>query len=57
MINNPRYLVSWRRFGVENRFWLIVKYLLFEAHRQLIGEIRKPILSYDFGHYDKKKED
>jgi len=56
MINNPRYLVSWRRFGVENRFWLLVKYLLFEAHRQLIGEIRKPIMSYDFGHYDKKKE-
>jgi hypothetical protein len=54
MLKNPRYMVSWRRFEVENRFLLVTKYLIFELYRQQIGEIRKPILSYDFGHYDKK---
>ena len=56
MLNNPRYQVSWRRFGVENRLKLVTKYLIFETHRQLIGEIRRPVLSYQFGHYDKEKE-
>jgi len=53
MLSSPRYQVSWRRFDAENRFILIAKYLIFEFYRQQIGEIRKPILSYDFGHYDK----
>ncbi len=53
IIEEPKYLLSWRRFEAENRFWLVVKYLLFEAYRQNIGEIRKPILKYRFGHYKK----
>lgn len=53
MLNSPRYMLSWRRFEAENRFLLVAKYLIFEFYRQQIGEIRKPILSYDFGHYDK----
>ena len=55
MINHPRYHLSWRRFAVEHRLKLVIKYLLFELHRQLIGEIRKPIMTYKFGHYDKKE--
>jgi len=41
--------VSWRRFHRENRFVLILKYLFFEWYRQNIGEIRKKMLSYEFG--------
>jgi cellulose synthase/poly-beta-1,6-N-acetylglucosamine synthase-like glycosyltransferase len=55
MLNEPRYQISWRRFDVENRLKLVIKYLLFEIHRQLIGEIRKPIMKYNFGHFGKKK--
>lgn len=45
--------VSWRRFQNENRFILILKYLIFESYRQNIGEIRRKILSYEFGKYHK----
>lgn len=55
MIDQVRYRLSWRRFTVENRLKLVIKYLLFELHRQLIGEMRKPVFSYNFGHYDKKE--
>ena len=41
--------VSWRRFHRENRFILILKYFFFEWYRQNIGEIRKKMLSYEFG--------
>ncbi|MBP7057943.1 glycosyltransferase family 2 protein [Candidatus Gracilibacteria bacterium] len=54
IINNPKYHISWRRFEHENRLWLIAKYLIFEVYRQHIGEIRKPILKYRFGHYKRK---
>jgi hypothetical protein len=53
MLSQPVYRVSWRRFEVENRWLLILKYLAIELHRQHIGEIRKPLVSYEFGHYDK----
>jgi len=53
MLASPKYMVSWRRFETENRFLLVAKYLIFELYRQYVGEIRKPILNYEFGHYDK----
>ncbi len=53
IINKTAPDVSWRRFHNENRFILILKYLIFEAYRQNIGEIRKKFLSYEFGKYHK----
>jgi len=53
MLTSPRYRISWRRFEAENRFLLVAKYLIFEFYRQQVGEIRKPILNYDFAHYDR----
>ena len=40
--------ISWRRFRNENPIILIIKYLAFEIYRNTIGEIKKPILPYNF---------
>ncbi len=48
--------VSWRRFHRENRFVLLLKYLFFEWYRQNIGEIRKKMLSYEFGNKEPSKK-
>lgn len=49
IISKAPIIVSWRRFQKENRFLLILKYIIFELYRQNIGEIRRKILPYEFG--------
>ncbi len=48
---------SWRRFNKENRLLLVVKYCFIEFYRQTIGEMRKPIVAYEFGHFNESTSD
>ena len=53
VIDSAHVITSWRRFRMENKLVLILRYLFVEFYRQNIGEVRKKIVSYEFGQYKK----
>ncbi len=53
IIKGAQAITSWRRFRKENAVLLILKYFIVELYRQNIGEVRKKIVSYEFGNYGK----
>jgi glycosyltransferase involved in cell wall biosynthesis len=55
ILKSIKIRVSIRRLKKEGRFVLIGKYLKVESQRMLKGELKKDIIAYEFGDFDKKR--
>ncbi len=48
---SPKIFVSVRRLETDGRFNISIKYLFVEIYRIMIGEIKRDIFNYKFGHH------
>ena len=55
IIESAKIQVSVRRMEKEGRFNLIGKYLHVDLYRAFKGEIRKDLVDYEFGNFEKKE--